>query len=108
MCADLVELHWEDQSGRDHRTTANLEDISVSGVCLQVDVQIPVYSVVRISYPSGKYTGIVRYCQFKDFGHFVGVQFDGGKWSETNFQPQHLLDPKELTERGPLSGTSES
>ena len=54
MCADLVDIRWKDQAGRSRRAVASLEDISVSGVCLQVDVQIPVYSTVRITYPSGE------------------------------------------------------
>lgn len=81
----------------------------MSGVCLQVDVEIPVYSTVRITYPSGEYRGVVRYCQFKEIGHFVGVQFEPGcKWSRTDFEPMHLLDPKELVQRGPVSGESGS
>ena len=109
MCADLVDVRWKDRSGRSCRAVANLEDISVSGVCLQVDVQIPVYSEVRITYPSGEYTGVVRYCQCREFGHFVGVQFEtGSRWSRTSFQPMHLLDPKKLAKRGPVSGKSGS
>ena len=97
LCADLVELHWKDSSGRNHQSTANLEDISPSGLCLQVDVPIPVYAEVRISFPSGEYTGVVRYCQSKDFAHFVGVEFETGcRWSRAEFMPQHLLDPEEV------------
>lgn len=88
MCADLVDVRWKDKSGRSRRVVANLEDISESGVCLQVDVQIPVCAVVRITYPSGEYTGVVRYCQSKDFAHFVGVEFETGRrWSRAEFVP---------------------
>lgn len=97
LCADLIELLWKDSSGRNHQSTANLEDISRSGLCLQVDVPIPVYTEVRISYPSGEYNGVVRYCQFKEIGHYVGVEFETGcKWSRAEFTPQHLLDPGEV------------
>ncbi|MBL0156495.1 MAG: PilZ domain-containing protein [Bryobacterales bacterium] len=97
LCADLVEIHWKDSSGRNRQATANLEDISPSGLCLQVDVPIPVYSEVRITYPSGEYTGVVRYCQFKEIGHYVGVQFEPGcRWSKTEYNPLHLLDLGEL------------
>lgn len=108
LCADLVEIRWQDETGQSRQTVANLEDISLSGVCLQVDVQIPVMTVVRISYPTGEYSGVVRYCQDKEFGHFVGVQFDDGcKWSETSYKPPHLLDPRELAEEEPESGASD-
>lgn len=109
LCADLVELHWKDSSGRSRDTTANLEDISSSGLCLQVDVPIPVYTEVRICYPSGEYTGVVRYCQFREIGHYVGVQFETGcQWTETTFQPKHLLDPRKLAEGGTASGKEET
>ena len=105
LCADLVELHWTDNSGHSRQTISNLEDISPSGLCLQVDEPIPVYSVVRIRYPSGEYTGVVRYCQFKKIGHFVGVQFETGcKWSKTDYKPLHFLDPREVVKPGPESG----
>jgi len=102
MCADLVDVRWRDKSGRSHRAVANLEDISLSGACLQVELRIPLTTVVRISYPKGEFCGVVRYCQFKEIGFYVGVQFeDGCKWSKTSFRPLHLLDPRGLTKRTP-------
>jgi hypothetical protein len=100
MCADLVDLRWREKSGRSRRLVANLEDISTSGACLQVDVPIPLLTVVRISYPLGEYHGVVRYCQHKDFGHLIGVHFeDGSQWSKSEFKPLHLLDPRMLIRR---------
>lgn len=100
LCADLLDLRWKDRSGRSRRTVAGLEDISISGVCLQVDEQIQLMTVVRISYPSGEFLGVVRYCQLKAFGHLVGVQFENGQqWSTVDFMPQHLLDPRKLARR---------
>ena len=102
MCADLVDVRWKDKTGRGRRAVANLEDISLSGACLQVDVQIPLTSVVRISYPKGEFLGVVRYCQFKDIGYYIGVQFeDGCRWSKTCFKPLHLLDPRGIGKRAP-------
>jgi len=107
MCADLVDVRWKDKSGRSRRTVANLEDISLSGACLQVEVQIPLKTTVRISYPKGEFSGEVRYCQFKEIGYYVGVQFeDGCKWSKTSFKPLHLLDPRGLTKRAPVRSKS--
>ena len=41
LCAELVELTWQDEAGRARRRVANLEDISLSGICLQVESPIP-------------------------------------------------------------------
>jgi hypothetical protein len=109
MCADLVDVRWKDKSGRGRRAIANLEDISLSGACLQTDVQIPLTTTVRISYPKGEFSGVVRYCQFKEIGYYVGVQFEAGcKWSKTSFRPLHLLDPRGLAKRTPVRGRAAS
>jgi hypothetical protein len=105
MCADLVDVRWKDRSGRSRRAVANLEDISLSGACLQMEVQIPLATVVRISYPKGEFSGEVRYCQFKEIGYYIGIQFgDGCKWSKTSFKPLHMLDPRGLNRRAPVRG----
>jgi hypothetical protein len=102
LCADLVGLRWRDRSGRGRKTVAGLEDISLSGVCLQVDEQIPLMTEVRISYPTGEFLGIVRYCQLKELGYFVGVQFqEGCRWSHGDFKPKHLLDLRKLARSAP-------
>lgn len=103
LCADLVGLRWRDKAGRGRRTVAGLEDISLSGVCLQVDEQIPLMTEVRISYPTGEFSGVVRYCQHKEFGYLLGVQFEEGcRWSTGDFKPEHLLDPRKLARIAPL------
>jgi hypothetical protein len=101
LCADLVDVRWKDKSGRTQRCVANLEDISHSGACLQVDLQIPLNAVVRISYPKGEFMGVVRYCQFREIGYYVGLQFEAGsRWSTQSFRPLHLLDPRSLVKKG--------
>jgi len=100
LCADLVDVRWKDKTGRTRRAVANLEDISLSGACLQMEVQVPLSSMVRINYPKGEFSGVVRYCHFREIGYFVGVQFEPGtKWSQRNFKPMHLLDPRTLVRR---------
>jgi hypothetical protein len=97
LCADLVDFHWKDSGGRTRRGVANLEDISQSGACLQVDRQVPLGTDVHISYPTGELKGVVKYCVFRDIGYFVGVEFGPGvQWSQTRYRPQHLLDPRVL------------
>jgi len=100
LCADLVDVKWRDPSGRTRRGVANLEDISLSGACLQVDRPVPLGTPFRISYPSGELVGVVKYCVFREIGYFLGVEFEvGSRWSQRHFRPQHLLDPRRLVQR---------
>jgi hypothetical protein len=100
LCADLVDVQWKDQSGRTRRGVANLEDISLSGACLQVDRPVPQGTPLRMSYPNGELSGVVKYCVFREIGYFLGVEFvDGDRWSQRHFRPQHLLDPRRLVGR---------
>jgi len=100
MCADLVDLRWKDRSGKSKRLVANLEDISLSGACLQVDAPLPVHTTVVISYPKGELPGRVRYCVYREIGYFLGIEFDPGtRWSQRLFRPQHMLDPRRLVVR---------
>lgn len=101
LCADLVDIEWRDEDGRTRRTVANLEDISLSGACLQLDVAIPQRTSLRITYPNGELVGRVRYCVYREIGYFMGVEFDPGcRWSQQSFQPLHLLDPRRLVHKG--------
>ncbi len=100
LCADLVDVRWKDPTSRTRRVVANLEDISLSGACLQMDRPIPLNTPVRISYPNGELSGQVRYCVFREIGYFIGVEFDPGcRWSQRDYRPQHLLDPRRLVGR---------
>jgi hypothetical protein len=100
LCAELVEVSWEDDAGRKRRRVANLEDISLSGICLQLEKAIPAGTAIRMSYGDGELVGIIRYCVFRDIGYFLGIQLeDGCRWSTQHFKPQHLLDPRELLDR---------
>jgi hypothetical protein len=100
LCADLVDVRWKDKSGRACRAVANLEDISQSGACIQVDTQIPLGVTVEVSYPKGSFSGEVRYCSFREIGYYVGLMFENGsRWSEKSFKPMHLLDPRTLAKK---------
>lgn len=97
LCADLVDVRWKDKAGRTRRTVANLEDISLSGACVQVDVPIPLQTMLQISYPKGELQGRVCYCVYREIGYFLGIEFEPGfRWSVRQFKPQHLLDPRRI------------
>lgn len=100
LCADLVDIQWRDPNKRSRRGVANLEDISLSGACIQVERPVPLGSEIRITYPSGELAGRVKYCVFREIGYFLGVEFDASnRWSQRRFRPQHLLDPRRLVMR---------
>ena len=100
LCADLVDIQWKDKGGRIRRTVANLEDISLSGACVQVDSPIPIDTPIRITYPRGELQGKVCYCVFREIGYFLGVEFEPGfRWSMRQYRPQHMLDPRRLVAR---------
>jgi hypothetical protein len=96
LCADLVEVEWKDKNGRKRRQLANLEDISPSGACLQLDTAVPLHTKIQIAAPGGDMEGVVRYCVYREIGYFLGVQFEGTRWSKKDFTPQHLFDPRRL------------
>jgi hypothetical protein len=97
LCADIVDVQWKDKNGRTRRAVANLEDISISGACVQVDKPIAPQTTLRISYPHGELLGKVCYCVYREIGYFLGIEFEPGfRWSLRQYRPQHLLDPRRL------------
>ena len=100
LCADMIDMQWKDKTGRTRKSVVNLEDISLSGACLQSDNPIPLQTAVRIRHPKGELWGVVRYCVFRDIGYFLGVEFEpGSRWSPRDFKPLHMLDPRQLVMR---------
>lgn len=100
FCAELVETEWRDKTGRLRREIANLEDVSLSGACLQTEEPVMKGTSVVLRYGDGELVGVVRYCVYRDTGYFLGIEFSGGcKWSTKHFRPKHLLDPCTLVEQ---------
>ena len=100
LCADLVDIRWKDQAGRTRHIVANLEDISLSGACLQVERPVPLGTIMLISYPNGELKGKVKYCVFREIGYFLGIEFESGqRWTKQSYRPQHMLDPRRLITR---------
>lgn len=99
LCAELVQVTFRSESGRECRRVANLEDICATGLCLQSEARIPDGTSITVRYQDGELLGTVRYCIFREIGFLIGVQFDPGvQWSATNYLPEHLLDPLQLCE----------
>ena len=109
LCAELVQMIWHDAMGREHRKVANLEDISLKGVCLQVEQPMPAGTLIAVHYGDGELLGTIRYCTQLDTGYLLGVELaEGSRWSSQHYKPQHLLDPKELVEKAMLRSSEES
>ncbi len=97
LCADMVQVKWQDRLGRPRQASALLEDISRSGACLQFEIPVPLGTELRIACGNEMLEGEVRYCAYREIGYFVGVQFsEHSKWSRQQFEPQHLLDLERL------------
>lgn len=104
LCADLVNVEWREAHGAIRKTVANLEDISQSGACLQVDDPIPLKATVRINHAGGELTGRIRYCVYREIGYFLGVQFEpDSSWSQEDYTPRHLFDPRRLAVESAVS-----
>ncbi len=100
LCADMVEVCWKDTAGRDCTSTALLEDISRSGMCLQFEIPVALGIKVCVDCPGEKLDGVVRYCVYREIGYFVGIELAASsRWSREHFEPQHLLDLEELVMR---------
>ena len=100
LCAELVELVWQPESGRQRRSIANLEDISLSGACVQIETEIKPGTPLAINYGDGELIGTVRYCIYRELGYCLGIELsESSRWSSQHYKPQHLLDPRELVEQ---------
>jgi PilZ domain-containing protein len=89
MCSDLVTVELENQG---QTLVANLEDISPSGACLEMQQAVPAGAKMVLDCSGCRFRGKVKYCVFNQTGYQVGVQLTERKWSKENYEPEHLLD----------------
>ena len=64
MCSDLVELVVHQAPADERAIAANLEDISPSGACVQIEEGVREGSQVEIIGSAFRLNGTVRYCRF--------------------------------------------
>jgi len=89
LCSDLVAVQLESQ---DQLLVANLEDISPSGACLEMEEPVPMGATVVLNCSDCPLRGKVKYCAFRESGYQVGLEFMECKWSKEKYAPRHLLD----------------
>jgi hypothetical protein len=76
LCADIVEIHGKNDKGYNRRQTANLEDISAMGACLQAEHALPFCTTISICHERRELTGQVKYCILRDNAHLLGIEFE--------------------------------
>ena len=95
LCSQLVVFRLGEPTGSAESHQAILEDISAGGACVQLNDPVPVDVAGELVVSGRRLRGTIRYCEFREIGYFVGIEFDPGvRWSEENFRPEHLLDPR--------------
>jgi hypothetical protein len=99
MCAELLMIQWSDGLGNERAETVSLEDISEMGACLRSDYAILPNTEITLHYSSGKYLGVIKYCNYERSGFSLGVAFDEGyRWSKEDFEPAHLFEVPSFNE----------
>lgn len=97
LCSDLADVYTADGKSWKPRGTAVVEDVSQSGVCIQLHEPLPNETVVRLCYPAGELKARVCYCAYRDSGYFIGLKLDTlSRWSFAMHRTRHLLDPRNL------------
>jgi len=78
--AGLLRILWEDGGGRERISNGRLVNVSVEGIQLLVDEQIPIRSYVSCNdIKLGiRGRGSVRYCVFSKGKYRIGIEFSGG------------------------------
>jgi hypothetical protein len=93
LCADLVKIQVLKKRKPAESAVANLEDISPSGACLQMEQAILEGTDIEILCSRCRLRGKVKYCRFTETGYNVGVEFKKCKsWNLRRFEPRHFLD----------------
>jgi hypothetical protein len=101
LCSDLIKVRLE--GTRPRQLTANLEDISASGACLQLEEPLPLEAAVVLLCARRRFRGTVKYCIHNEIGYFIGIRFAARqKWSRERYEPEHLLDPTQVLPCRPM------
>jgi hypothetical protein len=92
MCAELVNIRIRHEDQTVQEAIANLEDISPSGACVQLEEAVRVGADIEIVCSTCRFRGKVRNCRYGGSGYDIGVAFDTrGAWDASRYEPAHLL-----------------
>lgn len=93
--AELVMLGWQ-EGATQLKQLGNVEDVSLHGLGVLVQEDLPVGTSVSISYEGEEeLTGVVRHHSEREEGHWLGIEFeDSSKDSLLHFHPNLLVRPQ--------------
>ena len=92
LCADFVQVTWNDQQDRRISNVGLLEDVSPEGLCVNLELPVPVGQTLHLHTKGFEGEALVRYCEWSDCGYLVGVEFaEGCSWNREKWTPKHLL-----------------
>jgi hypothetical protein len=69
----VAEITWHDQTGTHNRTTATLEDTSLSGACIRVKTPFPVGSLLTVKWHREQFSAVTRSCRRDGRDFLVGL-----------------------------------
>ena len=93
MCSEVVNISFADATGRRIADVGIIEDVNHNGLCLSLEVSLPVTTAVKISNEQVEADARVSHCTPQDYGYSVGLEFaEGSEWDPRQWQPKHLLE----------------
>jgi hypothetical protein len=75
LCADFVQIAWNDQRGRPISYVGLLEDVSPGGLGLSLDLPLSVGQVVHLHTKGFEGEAVVCYCELGEYGYLLGLEF---------------------------------
>jgi len=98
FCSNLVTVMLAGGEGNGHTLDGNLEEISSSGACLNVEEPIATGIGLRVVCGDREFPGRVVECRHDAVtGYHVSVSFDDGvEWSPEIYRPAHMVRAEAL------------
>ncbi|HYM11382.1 MAG TPA: PilZ domain-containing protein [Bryobacterales bacterium] len=94
MCSDFVQIAWQDDRQARISYVGLLEDVSPTGLCVNLELPAPVGRTVHLHTKGFEGDAEVRYCELGDYGYLVGLEFAEGQcWEREAWKPKHLVGP---------------
>jgi hypothetical protein len=88
MCSELVEIAFQDQTGRWICENGVIEDVGTNGIGVSLNLPVGIGRIVTVSNPRFRSQATVKRCEFEVSGGF--------EWNHSDWEPEHLLRfPKE-------------
>jgi hypothetical protein len=92
MCSELVEIAFQDQTGRWVRETGVIENVGSNGLGVSLNIPVSVERMVTVSNARFRSEATVKHCAFEEYGYLLGLEFSGDfQWNQADWEPEHLL-----------------